>query len=298
MAQKGDPPNILPTAVELTLSIGSLTEARAWQNWKLRLEAEKEEVGHSKKWQEYETQAREYEIQSKRFLLLSLDENLDIREVQHLLGNASHFPGLLHEITHGEIDFSAADGDEDEIENIVCDLPNFAGSSASYIGHWLRQNATSERTVSDLRDLLEDFDAFVIDQLEDVYIENREVTALVLKLKGLVSWSASFIEQNPTFAGPAITKFYVYTHSESETGRVFYVGKGTGKRAWSSDRHPNWRSHVQGLDAEYTVEIVADNLTETEALQVEEELIEEYAEGLVNVVKGLGKVSFDLIDGD
>lgn len=32
-------------------------------------------------------------------------------------------------------------------------------------------------------------------------------------------------------------RFYVYAH-EDKSGNIFYVGKGTGRRAWSPDRHP------------------------------------------------------------
>lgn len=76
--------------------------------------------------------------------------------------------------------------------------------------------------------------------------------------------------------------FYVYVHRDP-MGRIFYVGRGTGKRAWSEDRHPIWHRFVtERLGGKYDVEIVASGLTEEDALEREDELINQYGSQLVN----------------
>lgn len=66
--------------------------------------------------------------------------------------------------------------------------------------------------------------------------------------------------------------FYVYLHKRLDTGGVFYVGKGKGKRAFSrSNRNRYWINVVNKTNFE--VEIVAKNLSEQEALSFEIYLI-------------------------
>lgn len=76
--------------------------------------------------------------------------------------------------------------------------------------------------------------------------------------------------------------YYVYFHRD-KSGRIFYVGKGTARRAWSKDRHPVWLKYVnERLNGDYIVEIFKDRLTEEDAEEVEDQLIAEYGEQLVN----------------
>jgi hypothetical protein len=76
--------------------------------------------------------------------------------------------------------------------------------------------------------------------------------------------------------------FYVYFHRDPQ-GRVFYVGKGTGDRAWSRQRHPAWQKYVaERLNGKYTVEIHRNGLSEQEAERQEWELITQLGEQLVN----------------
>lgn len=81
------------------------------------------------------------------------------------------------------------------------------------------------------------------------------------------------------------TSFYVYVH-KTLAGRVFYVGKGHGRRAWSrNSRNSHWRATVQkhGLQ----VEIVESHLLEWYAFQRETELIDFYGRcNLVNMTDG------------
>jgi len=77
-------------------------------------------------------------------------------------------------------------------------------------------------------------------------------------------------------------KYYVYTHSDI-SGKVFYVGKGTGDRAWRNNRTKEWKDKITLLSNQYYVEIVYDELTEEEALDAEALLIELYGfDNLIN----------------
>ena len=77
--------------------------------------------------------------------------------------------------------------------------------------------------------------------------------------------------------------YYVYTHSDS-SGAVFYVGKGCGKRAWSTDRQDLWSYYVeQHLNGQYVIDIVHDGLSESAAERVESEVARKYGGNLVNV---------------
>jgi hypothetical protein len=76
--------------------------------------------------------------------------------------------------------------------------------------------------------------------------------------------------------------FYVYAHRDSG-GAIFYIGKGTGKRAWSLERHPIWHRYVQErLKGIYSVEILERGLTEIKAEEREGELITQLGPQLVN----------------
>ena len=69
--------------------------------------------------------------------------------------------------------------------------------------------------------------------------------------------------------------FYVYLHKKKTTGEVFYVGKGCRDRAWVfNNRNPFWEAVYEKHGC--TVEIVADNLQEWYALELEILLIDYY----------------------
>lgn len=74
---------------------------------------------------------------------------------------------------------------------------------------------------------------------------------------------------------------YVYAHVDN-AGRMFYIGCGTRRRAWSRDRHPLWNRYVENhLDNQYTVLILQDDLTPSKAEELESEWLSQ-TEGLVN----------------
>ena len=91
-------------------------------------------------------------------------------------------------------------------------------------------------------------------------------------------------------------KFYVYFHRDSD-GNIFYVGKGTGKRAWSKGGHnPLWRKYIEErLHGKYTVEIFKEGLIEQKAEELESELIDKYCDQTVNWMSGRNK-DYDALD--
>lgn len=79
--------------------------------------------------------------------------------------------------------------------------------------------------------------------------------------------------------------FYVYVHKRASDGRVFYVGKGSGPRAWSKTRSKYWHRIVAKHG--YTVEIVQSGMEEWWAFELERELIALYGrENLCNLTDG------------
>jgi hypothetical protein len=66
--------------------------------------------------------------------------------------------------------------------------------------------------------------------------------------------------------------FYTYAHAKPD-GTIFYIGKGTGRRAWSTkSRNSHWKNIV-GKYKDYGVEILANWDTEKEAFSHEVLLI-------------------------
>lgn len=98
----------------------------------------------------------------------------------------------------------------------------------------------------------------------------------------------------PHQKGP--TGFYVYGHYDQQ-GNLFYVGKGNGKRAWSTDRHPIWIRYVEKhLNNQYTVRIIADGMKEDEAETKEWSLISQHGATLVNWVNFGRQTDFKLLE--
>lgn len=67
-------------------------------------------------------------------------------------------------------------------------------------------------------------------------------------------------------------RFYVYLHRRADSKEVFYVGKGSGRRAWNTQYRSEYWHRVAG---KYGVEIemAAEGLTEADAFALEIELI-------------------------
>jgi hypothetical protein len=91
-------------------------------------------------------------------------------------------------------------------------------------------------------------------------------------------------------------KFYVYAH-EDMSGQIFYIGKGTGMRAWSKDRHPLWHRYVNNhLANEYKIIILEDNLSSDESEELEGEWITHFGSSLVNWVNYGRETDFDALE--
>jgi hypothetical protein len=79
-------------------------------------------------------------------------------------------------------------------------------------------------------------------------------------------------------------RFYVYVHKDA-AGTVFYVGKGTGDRAHSLDRPPEWEEYVaKKSGGKYTVEMVREGISEDDALVVEDAAMALHASTIINRV--------------
>lgn len=83
---------------------------------------------------------------------------------------------------------------------------------------------------------------------------------------------------------PVSNNFYVYLHKRNDTGEVFYVGKGKGRRAYVSHGRSSLWTHIAKKHG-FTVEIVQSELTEAEAFAGEVEVIKRHA-GLCNFTDG------------
>ena len=82
--------------------------------------------------------------------------------------------------------------------------------------------------------------------------------------------------------------FYVYLHRRKTDNKVFYVGKGKGKRAYSKQGRSDWWRRTADKHG-FVVEIVFEHLPEKEAFQCEKDTILEFRyfnHPLVNLTDG------------
>lgn len=80
-------------------------------------------------------------------------------------------------------------------------------------------------------------------------------------------------------------QFYVYVHRRKTDGRVFYVGKGKGNRAWSNQRNRYWHNIVGKHGV--VVKVIARFSNEECAFSMERALIKFYGrKNLCNMTDG------------
>lgn len=97
-----------------------------------------------------------------------------------------------------------------------------------------------------------------------------------------VAWRGSNIEPQPDADQDKPKGYYVYAHCDDQDN-AFYIGMGTGRRAWSRNRHDLWIRYVEKhLHGKYQVQILADNLTKDEAETVENAFIAQQGDNLLN----------------
>lgn len=72
-----------------------------------------------------------------------------------------------------------------------------------------------------------------------------------------------------------MSEYYVYIHKKPTTGEIFYVGKGSGNRAYNRRNRTSWWKRLVAKHG-FDVEIVASGLQEWYAFELEVELIAKY----------------------
>lgn len=115
--------------------------------------------------------------------------------------------------------------------------------------------------------------------------------------EALVDFLATQKENEKEYLSTPQNRYYVYLHKTLD-GVVFYVGKGTNGRKDSSDgRTSAWKRVAK---KGYTVEVYKDNLSDSDAILLEDSLIANPLDGweLVNKQRSDTKIDYSKYDWD
>lgn len=205
---------------------------------------------------------------------------MDIYAIAHELNELTERDSLFRKIAGGELGYEdgLVAGDPEDVESFLYLLIDIIHNSAEELENWLEKKSLAPEVIESLGEFLEDYEY----NNEDVKVTDEKLKREINNLISLVRNAKSFIQTNPNFPGAASCNFYVYTHESLKNGAVFYVGKGTGKRAWSKNREPYWQKYVESIGGQYSVKIVAKDLSESEALRQEQDLLLRYAGTVIN----------------
>lgn len=87
----------------------------------------------------------------------------------------------------------------------------------------------------------------------------------------------------------------MYAHVDAK-GAIFYIGRGSGRRAWSRDRDRLWHRYVDvHLGGKYAVKILADGLSAPDAEALEGRWMDQENEGLINLQNMARRVDLDAL---
>ena len=115
-------------------------------------------------------------------------------------------------------------------------------------------------------------------------------------LIGIGNKMSEYLKPSPLADQERPKKYYVYGHFD-EHGVPFYIGKGTGRRAWNDDRHGLWHRYAQNhLNGKYSVVILVDDLTSDQAEHIESLWIAQESETLVNWINYNRETDFEAIE--
>jgi hypothetical protein len=82
-------------------------------------------------------------------------------------------------------------------------------------------------------------------------------------------------------------EYYVYKHIRLKDGSIFYIGKGKGDRMYSADKRNEYWKRIVKKDGGFTAQLIKDNITDKEALELEMNIIKEIGmENLTNMTEG------------
>lgn len=167
-------------------------------------------------------------------------------------------------------------GDEGDVDYISGELENACSDIAEALESLARGKMGADSVIELAGDALENLEGAA----EDIKINDWDFRAQFYEFLRLLRELPSLIDRSK--AGRR--DFYVYAHKDAQ-GAIFYIGKGTARRAWSRQRHVVWQKYVdEHLEGKYQVEVLRAGLQEHEADALESELIEEHGERLVNWV--------------